>query len=105
MLFFVNIAVQFSSHIFPTLSNEPEAREENTCALVAWWGRLGKGKSVVALECMKSPFGRSTGIDGLVEVMTCVGRCELLLSMKWPVAPVSAMMLVCGADINLRCNK
>ena len=105
MLFFVNIAVQFSSHIFPTLSNEPEAREENTCALVAWRGRVGKGKLVVALECMKAPFGRRTGIEGLVVVMACVGSCELLLSMKWPVAPVSAMILVCGADINLRSNK
>ena len=74
MLFFVNTAVQFSSHIFPTLSNEPEAREENTCALVAWLGRLGMGKSDVALECIKSPFGRRTGIDGLVGVMACVGR-------------------------------
>ena len=75
------------------------------CALVAWRGRLGKGKLVVAFECMKSPFGRRTGIDGLVEEMVCVGRCELLLSMKWPVAPVSAMILVCWADINLRSNK
>ncbi len=51
---------------------------------------------------MNCPFGRRTGMDGFVDVMGCVGRCDVLESIKWPVAPVLAMIRVGGADINLR---
>ena len=62
-------------------------------------GKVGIGRFVVALECMNWLLESSTGMDGLVDDMGWVGSVELVLSMKWPVAPVSAIISVCGADI------
>ena len=97
---FVNIAVQFSSHIFPTLRRDPDARLGNTWAYVEVDGRFEIERCVVALKCMNCPFGSSTGMDGLVGDVG-LGRYEVELSMKWPVAPVSAILSVYGADIEL----
>ncbi len=63
---------------------------------------VGIGSVVVALECMNWPFGSNTGIDGLVFVIGLVGSLDDGLSMKCPVAPVSAIISVVGADIALR---
>lgn len=53
---------------------------------------------------MVAPLGRRTLIAGLTGDMGVSGRSVLLVAMKWPVAPVSALSVVVvgGADISLR---
>ena len=103
-VFFVNTAVQFWSHNFPTERREPEASVGKACAVVAWVGNVGIGKVVVWVESMVAPLGRRTFMAGLFGETGWSERSVSLEAMKCPVAPVSAfsVVVVGGADIILR---
>ena len=69
--FFVNTAVHPSSHNFPTERRDPDARDGKTWAVLADCGSL-IGRVVVWVDCIVSPLGSRTFIDGLVIGATLV---------------------------------
>ncbi len=87
-------AVHRTSQSWPTERRDPEAKVLKTCAFIDASGKFGSGNVAIFIECMNSPLGSRTRMDGLVFDSSLVGREELWLSRKFPVAPVSAFTSV-----------
>jgi hypothetical protein len=86
----VNIVEQAWSHSWPMERSELDCREGNICAKRAEAGRLGIwSKPVCVLEIM-APSGR---VKAMLSAVTAMTSRVLDVLKKWPMAPVSIIVV------------
>jgi hypothetical protein len=86
----VNIAEQLWSHSWPMDRSELDWRKGNMCAKRAEAGRPGIWSKPVCVLEMVAPSGRVTV---MLSAMTAMASRVLDVLKKWPVAPVSIIVV------------